>query len=45
MKKPSKTANEYKNLEKSLGIPKFKPLEHEKAEKNEKKEHKSKGKC
>lgn len=45
MKKPSKTANEYKNLEKSLGIPKFKPLDHEGKEKNEKKEHKPKGKC
>lgn len=29
MKKPSKTANEYKNLEKSLGIPKHKPLDYE----------------
>lgn len=29
MKKPSKTASEYKNLEKALGIPKHKPLDHE----------------
>jgi hypothetical protein len=45
MKKPSKTANEYKNLEKSLGIPKFKPLDHENGSKPEKKEQKPKGKC